>query len=1241
MARLIRAVLIDSINRGSCIEVSLDANTALTGTNGIGKTSFLKLLAIFYGTRPSNLAREGGNLVSFSEWYLPRPTSFIIFDYENHEGHRCCVVVHHNSGTGYAYRLISGPWEPELAYLDPDAGQLVPPADLIAHCNRLGRTCTTALNHSTYRQIIQYNSTSGPLGDNDDIRQRQLIQHCRPRFSLAPRRADVAGIDTIILTLIDSGNSYSALRTVIADILQQDNDDPTSTLASFKADDFQQLIDNYEGCMLFEQHLIERIRKLDELGTEYESAASQLAKTKRRLSLLRDGALDERMLVREQLDNHRQEQRTYEDKAEENRVAVDGRLSEARVNFQEAETKLSRLDKQHQQYQLKKIDDMIALCQRQPILQAELGARETELKAIDQEGADVLATYQQLIQQEKDEYQTLIDTQQEQARIDQDTLENEQRVDQQRWDQEIKQRQEAHALERTPLQQQHSQVQQTLIELRGELDMTRRYKVLPEDQAAIDDALAAQSEWHHAVAVIDKEEREHNQHQEAWKSRQQELIRQQEGLDRSEKDAKTERLDLQRQLDASDTTLLGFLRKHYDDWPDTIGRVLSPGMLMREDLNPELVEGGPRTLYGIDLTLDGVEPAAVVSPDSIRAEISRLESELQSIAAERNALAADSSRLQREKKELDRQGVALRQRRANAESELEQRKSQYDGVRERASDKHRDRCDSLRQQVEHLDSQVQQVGKRLNEMDSEHKRELFNMATSKEQSRQDCAEKRDHARQASDTAIVELREKRDSSVRDLETKLDAALADKGINSHARRTLVNTINDLKRDLSLIDRQLPEVNEYQRWLTDEWSQRPDLNRAYEATEGILNQVQRERNELEAQSRQKMQEFKARRDTLNAALAELETTITTTDRVLTSLGHVDADPQATLQVGQTVKDLEYDAQVLIKRQQSMNKDAARMFDTISTLYLQRGLQKSPHAAHIDAIARQARQEAEDLGSAWRYAISHLAATATDFHDAQRQKLIVQGQSLGDKVCDSRGRLDTLHKSIMSLGREATKRAKAVAQSFKSLEIDEVKIQSQIRSLDFWTVLDSFEQHFKRWRGLGDDQLPSVTYIEAVKRVLQLLNTGRLKTTLPECFTLEVTLYDSNRLKSITNDQSFKASSSEGLKVLLQSMLFVSLFELLRKDADLQLIFPLDETLRLASGNYIPLLQALNERQIVTVAGFPEGSPEILAHFEHGYEFYRENTNAPLEIRQYVNPEPDELDALEQELALLEDYS
>lgn len=47
MAKLLRVILIDSLCRGEIVEVKADENTCLTGTNGIGKSTFLKLIPLF------------------------------------------------------------------------------------------------------------------------------------------------------------------------------------------------------------------------------------------------------------------------------------------------------------------------------------------------------------------------------------------------------------------------------------------------------------------------------------------------------------------------------------------------------------------------------------------------------------------------------------------------------------------------------------------------------------------------------------------------------------------------------------------------------------------------------------------------------------------------------------------------------------------------------------------------------------------------------------------------------------------------------------------------------------------------------------------------------------------------------------------------------------------------------------------------------------------------------------------
>lgn len=70
MAKLLRVILIDSLCRGEIVEVKADENTCLTGTNGIGKSTFLKLIPLFYGAPAGRMVRKGTNTTSFADHYV-------------------------------------------------------------------------------------------------------------------------------------------------------------------------------------------------------------------------------------------------------------------------------------------------------------------------------------------------------------------------------------------------------------------------------------------------------------------------------------------------------------------------------------------------------------------------------------------------------------------------------------------------------------------------------------------------------------------------------------------------------------------------------------------------------------------------------------------------------------------------------------------------------------------------------------------------------------------------------------------------------------------------------------------------------------------------------------------------------------------------------------------------------------------------------------------------------------------
>lgn len=81
-----RLILIDAYRKGAITELKLDGHTSLTGANGVGKTSLLRLIPLFYGESPNKLVQGGGVNQSFVQYYLPHTTSFIVFEYSRRQG---------------------------------------------------------------------------------------------------------------------------------------------------------------------------------------------------------------------------------------------------------------------------------------------------------------------------------------------------------------------------------------------------------------------------------------------------------------------------------------------------------------------------------------------------------------------------------------------------------------------------------------------------------------------------------------------------------------------------------------------------------------------------------------------------------------------------------------------------------------------------------------------------------------------------------------------------------------------------------------------------------------------------------------------------------------------------------------------------------------------------------------------------------------------------------------------------
>jgi predicted ATP-binding protein involved in virulence len=79
---LLRLVMVDSYTKGKITELPISGGTIITGRNGRGKTSLLQIILAFYGERPDRIVVPASNKVSFARYYLPRMTSYLVYEYQ-------------------------------------------------------------------------------------------------------------------------------------------------------------------------------------------------------------------------------------------------------------------------------------------------------------------------------------------------------------------------------------------------------------------------------------------------------------------------------------------------------------------------------------------------------------------------------------------------------------------------------------------------------------------------------------------------------------------------------------------------------------------------------------------------------------------------------------------------------------------------------------------------------------------------------------------------------------------------------------------------------------------------------------------------------------------------------------------------------------------------------------------------------------------------------------------------------
>ena len=201
--QLLRIIMIDSFWKKQVNELDLTGHTQLEGTNGAGKTSLMRLLPLFYGMRPSDIVSKVDQAKNFADYYLPRDTSLLVYEYQRPYG-QTCMVLASSDGRAVHYKLIDAGYDSELFINNK---QRLTINEIERNYRNAGTFCSSFLGVDKYRQVIQ-NLRSG--------RKVKDVRQLQSRFSFTDSSSP--HIDKVVNGTIEKNLDFDAVKRMLVEI---------------------------------------------------------------------------------------------------------------------------------------------------------------------------------------------------------------------------------------------------------------------------------------------------------------------------------------------------------------------------------------------------------------------------------------------------------------------------------------------------------------------------------------------------------------------------------------------------------------------------------------------------------------------------------------------------------------------------------------------------------------------------------------------------------------------------------------------------------------------------------------------------------------------------------------------------------------------------------------------------------------------------------------------------------------
>jgi hypothetical protein len=1194
--QLVRLILIDSYSPGRVVEFPLDGGAVLTGRNGRGKTTLLQLLPIFYGENPTRIVGTETNRLDFNAFYLPRLTSYICFEYRRRD--QVCLVVLHQSKQGgeRRYRFVRSPYRSDMFLLDER--NILQALDLRRHFKLKGVDHSEAISAvSEYRAIIQGRSGSGKGAQ----RQRALVAdyafvgpghhltHIERIVSgMFLRRTDFQDLQRMVVSCIADNDAEIALATERRKIASWPEDYAAYTRVMDEAERYAQV-----------QERELRLRAVEaELGRVH-------ARAQRLLTHLEHERDENRARHQQESAAAQQEEREHKNAADVMRQRQETAGREAK----DQEGRAEALDRQQQGWLSQDLPGKAKRLEREPQLRERLRGLDARREALLGEQEKLSLKYERLLN-EQGRRHTLADASAAQARTELHqgfeprlkALEAEARVD-------VDALRAEHAKAREVQEQQLREI----LERKGE--WVQRAKA-PQPDSELVEILDSkrevvrrlESEHHGAEEQVREAQQRLQGAKDVYQSLEEQLAR----LARKRSDLVQRRDLCIAQQSPGEDSLLHFLRSSRPDWAFDIAKVVREDLLVRTDLQPELVDTLP-ALYGVGLELGQVDAHLAADEAALNREIAEIEDQIRRLDIERKEVDEQLAAGERKRREADKAQDLANHRRQQAETQLNSARDEARSAERRVEQSRKEVAQRAGQELDaimRVEAELKQARKTL---DQDHAAAVQARETQLGRERKALEGERSATLREHDQAQENRRREQAAEQATTEAERDQALGAAGVDTANLKRLETEIRDLERQLAAIEQSRNQVSQWHNWLRNEWPRREEYLSAAQVARA---QEADARTELAAEDRR----WKVRAAELQSALRALDKAHARLEREIGAVrGRMerfrDYPPDeeilgGTFDPGWTLDALVDQANANITQVGDLTRSITAQVEHIKRAFsTERG---SPPDQFYESYRIELGPDAS--ARAW---IGVLKGWFDQEHDAYRRTLAVEANTIAGSIVKFHRDMDAFHRKVQQFNREL-QQGLDENLGFESVSRVTVEVKSVIRELEYWQPIETMAEEHRAWLSLDGQDLPPPEFALTLRTLLDHWEIREgIRAALPNLIRIQGEVVENGQVKTFRKAADLERVSSHGLSYLVLCVIFIAFINRIRRQARVEVVWALDELKDLDIGNIEALLAILKRNAITLASAFPDPDAEVLALFKH--RFSVEEGRRLMEVRLY----------------------